>query len=750
MDKFGYVYKVTNLITHEFYIGCRRYDLDYHIHNPYLGSSLTLKESIRRYGIENFKKEILEDCESAEELRRKEAEWIKLNIDDPLCMNLVTGIGWGGVYQQGNCSSCGRFKPLYHDNLCMSCIKGDTPMEFCEECNKFTYRYEDGSCRSCASKKAHSIAWCDVCQAYTTHMGKVCKSHRLYLEKVDGKVQLKRRSPGREKKDDVVLIPDISIIDMCSISSTGRSVEIRLPENEYKIKSNNQFVGLKALIYNNDVTDWVRITYKCDKRYDHSRSIVVTSDHPLPIKGGQVVRADELKAGDLLIRVNQKARQYEYAEIIRIEMLDKVGRSYDVTTETEYFDLNQDILSHNCRSFLTPYVETIVIEPDEEFNVIAQVTAHENSRFSSTKPVDLWNQLIAQGNEVIDNRIYPKQPVYVQHKVRNNSLAKCKVEYLEQTDSGVQIHLSASIYYSRFNQGVVTINLPAVGLAARGDFDKFWRVLDDKLELCHRALRIRHERLLGTTSDVAPILWQYGAIARLAEGEKIDKLLYGGYSTISLGYAGLYECVKAMTGHSHTDPEAKEFALAVMQRLDDKCAEWRDAEDIAYSVYGTPLESTTYKFAKALQKRFGIIEGITDKNYITNSYHVHVTEKIDAFTKLKFESEFQKLSPGGAISYIEVPDMTNNIPAVLEVIKFIYNNIMYAELNTKSDYCCECGFDGEIQVIEEDGKLLWECPNCGNRDQTKMSVARRTCGYIGTQFWNQGRTQEIKDRVEHL
>lgn len=305
-------------------------------------------------------------------------------------------------------------------------------------------------------------------------------------------------------------------------------------------------------------------------------------------------------------------------------------------------------------------------------------------------------------------------------------------------------------YYGRFNQGVVTINLPAVGLTAKGDYDKFWQLLDEKLELCHRALRIRHERLLGTTSDVAPILWQYGAIARLKKGEKIDKLLYGGYSTISLGYAGLYECVKAMTGHSHTDPEAKDFALAVMQRLNDKCAEWRAAENIAYSVYGTPLESTTYKFAKALQKRFGIIEGITDKNYITNSYHVHVTEKIDAFTKLAFESEFQKLSPGGAISYIEVPNMTNNIPAVLEVVKFIYDNIMYAELNTKSDYCCECGYDGEIAVIEEDGKLLWECPQCGNRDQTKMSVARRTCGYIGTQFWNQGRTQEIKDRVEHL
>lgn len=305
-------------------------------------------------------------------------------------------------------------------------------------------------------------------------------------------------------------------------------------------------------------------------------------------------------------------------------------------------------------------------------------------------------------------------------------------------------------YFGRFNQGVVTINLPAVGLTAKGDFDKFWRILDDKLELCHKALRIRHEHLLGTTSDVAPILWQYGAIARLKKGEKIDKLLYGGYSTISLGYAGLYECVKAMTGHSHTDPEAKEFALEIMQKLNDKCIEWKKAENIGYAVYGTPLESTTYKFAKALQKRFGVIKGITDKNYITNSYHVHVTEKIDAFTKLAFESEFQRLSPGGAISYIEVPDMTNNIPAVLEVIKFIYNEIQYGELNTKSDYCHECGYDGEIEVIEEDGKLLWQCPQCGNRDQTKMSVARRTCGYIGTQFWNQGRTQEIKDRVEHL
>ncbi len=304
--------------------------------------------------------------------------------------------------------------------------------------------------------------------------------------------------------------------------------------------------------------------------------------------------------------------------------------------------------------------------------------------------------------------------------------------------------------YGRFNQGVVTINLVDVACSADGDMDKFWDLLDDRLELCHRALRCRHERLLGTVSDVAPILWQHGALARLSKGETIDELLYNGYSTISLGYAGLYEMCVRMLGVSHTDPMGKEFALKVMQRLNDKCAEWKAAENISYSVYGTPMESTTYRFAKCLQKRFGIIKGVTDKNYITNSYHVHVTEEIDAFEKLRFESEFQKLSPGGAISYVEVPDMQQNIPAVLSIMKFIYDNIMYAELNTKSDYCEVCGYDGEIQIVENSaGKLVWECPNCGNRDEAKMSVARRTCGYIGTQFWNQGRTQEIKDRVLH-
>ena len=305
-------------------------------------------------------------------------------------------------------------------------------------------------------------------------------------------------------------------------------------------------------------------------------------------------------------------------------------------------------------------------------------------------------------------------------------------------------------YYGRFNQGVVTINLVDVALSSGGNFEKFWKIFDERLDLCHRALQARHKRLLGTPSDAAPILWQYGALARLKKGEKIDKLLFGGYSTISLGYAGLYECVKYMTGRSHTDAGAKPFALSVMQHMNDKCNEWKNAENIDYSLYGTPLESTTYKFAKCLQKRFGIVPGITDRNYITNSYHVHVTEQIDAFTKLKFESEFQRLSPGGAISYVEVPNMQDNLEAVMSVLQFIYDNIMYAQLNTKSDYCQCCGYDGEIKIVEDDGKLVWECPKCGNRDQNKLNVARRTCGYIGTQFWNQGRTQEIKDRVLHL
>ena len=374
-----------------------------------------------------------------------------------------------------------------------------------------------------------------------------------------------------------------------------------------------------------------------------------------------------------------------------------------------------------------------------------------------------------------DDNIYEGQPYYYLTKLAAKCTAKRMVpDYISEkkmleykvdangeghcfTCMGCRSFLTPYIdengkpkYYGRFNQGVVTINLVDVALSSGGDFDKFWQLFDERLELCHKALMCRHNRLKGTLSDAAPILWQYGALARLKKGEPIDKLLYGGYSTISLGYAGLYECCKYMTGKSHTDPAAKPFALNVMQHMNDACAKWKNQHNIDFSLYGTPLESTTYKFAKCLQKRFGVVPGITDRNYITNSYHVHVTEHIDAFTKLKFESEFQKLSPGGAISYVEVPNMQDNLEAVIKVMQFIYENIMYAELNTKSDYCQVCGYDGEIQIVPEDGKLVWECPKCHNRDQNKLNVARRTCGYIGTQFWNQGRTQEIKDRVLHL
>ena len=444
------------------------------------------------------------------------------------------------------------------------------------------------------------------------------------------------------------------------------------------------FVKTFRIIRNNS-TDWVNV------RLSGGRALCCTADHLFTTENRGDVKASELTSKDK-ISIDycypdiystedfntDKAKKNNYiptckrnreciADVLDVIPIKKQAFSYDVSTESEHFTVS-GIYSHNCRSFLTPYVD-------------------ENGK--------------------------PK-------------------------------------YYGRFNQGVVTLNLPDVALSAHGSIEKFWKILDERLELCHRALMCRHERLTGTKSDVAPILWQYGALARLEKGEKIDKLLHGGYSTISLGYAGLWECVYAMTGHKLTDKEGEKFGLEVMQTLNKYCNKWREDEDIHYSLYGTPIESTTYKFARCLQKRFGIVKGVTDKGYITNSYHVHVTEPIDAFTKLEFEAQFQHLSPGGAISYVEVPDMQNNLDAVLEVMKFIYDHIIYAELNTKSDYCQVCGWDGEISIVEEDGKLIWKCPQCGNTDQNKMNVARRTCGYIGTQFWNQGRTQEIKERVLHL
>ena len=455
-------------------------------------------------------------------------------------------------------------------------------------------------------------------------------------------------------------------------TDNGKSVVFDLINLNKEIKSNNKNTKLYGILYNRDISNWLKITYRYGKRETHVRSIVLTTDHPLPTVDGVVHRADELKIGDKLIRVNPYTHnQFECAEIINIEKVEKTSKSYDVTTETEYFDINSDILSHNCRSYLTP----------DRFTKVGK------------------------------------------HK-----------------------------YYGRFNQGVVTLNLVDVALSSEKNENKFWDLLDSRLELCHRALQERHKRLKGTLSDVAPIMWQYGALARLEPGQVIDDLLYHGYSTISLGYAGLFETTKYMTDNSHTSEKGKEFALKVMQKLNDKCQEWKLAEDIDYSVYGSPIESGTYRFAKLLQKKFGIIEGITDKNYITNSYHVAVTEKIDAFSKLIKESAFQKLSPGGAISYVEVPNMVNNLEAVMSVLECIYENIQYAELNTRSDYCCNCKFTGEIPLVNEDNKLIWKCPKCGCTDTTKLVITRRTCGYIGTaeNGWNQGRLADINNRVLHL
>lgn len=455
----------------------------------------------------------------------------------------------------------------------------------------------------------------------------------------------------------------------------GRSIVYDVTSLDINIMSSGYLDKLRGVIVNRDVSDWIKVVYRVNG-YTDIREVTATYDHPFVVEDGTVKEAQYLTRYDMLLTPYD-----ELAHIVDIKIVSQCCNSYDVTTESGYFDINDSIYSHNCRSFLTPD------RSGNGFDNVARAKNYEHNK--------------------------PK-------------------------------------YYGRFNQGVVTINLPDVALSSHKDFDKFWSIFDERLELCHKALRCRHERLKGTLSDAAPVLWQHGALARLEKGETIDKLLYGGYSTISLGYAGLYECVKYMTGKSHTDKEASPFALSVMQYMNDKCYKWKAEEDIDYSLYGTPIESTTYKFAKCLQDRFGVVPGVTDKGYITNSYHVHVSEKVDAFTKLEFESKFQSLSPGGAISYVEVPNMQDNLQAVIRVMQFIYENIMYAELNTKSDYCQTCGYDGEIRIVEDDGKLVWECPCCGERDTSKLNVARRTCGYIGTQFWNQGRTEEIRDRVLHL
>ena len=698
----GYIYKVTNVITGEYYFGKREYRKDNKLKlgEIYLGSGKDILENISKYGKENFTKEILAQCKTLEDMNELETYYILRNCDNRLCLNHSYGRGFGGIYSSGICSNCGRNEVLYN-NICMKCIFEDKSIInqlFCTDCNKLTYHYKNGKCMSCTSKQTRNKKWCDFCQKQTVHCKDKCLNHTVHLiRNKDNTVDLVFKNSYQNR----VIIRDVkSFLQNIEKYDNGKSILYRLPEN-WKIKSNNKFVKLNNILLNRNVSNWLKITYKYSKRDGYEKTIILTTDHPLPVidmhENIVVKRASELTLDDRLIRIGDiHNNQYKFGKIVNIEKYNYVGRSYDVSTETEYFDINNDILSHNCRSFLTP-----------------------------------WR-------------------------------TKDNISRAKDFEEG------KGKYYGRFNQGVVTVNLPDIAFSAikeaqsntaeytHEDLVKtFWSVFDSRMEICHRALRARHDRLRVATSDLAPIMWQNGALARLEPGESIEPLLYDGYSTLSLGYAGLYECVKAITGSSHTDESVgRDFGLEVMKKLNEYTKKWKADENIDYSLYGTPIESTTYKFATSLKTRFGEdifkkLDGL-DRNYITNSYHVPVFEKIDPFRKLEIESEFQQLSPGGAISYVETADLTNNVQAVLEVIKFIYDNIMYAELNTKSDYCHVCGYDGEIKIVDEEGKLGWECPNCGNKDQTKMNIARRVCGYISTNGFNQGRTNEIRDRYVHL
>lgn len=665
MNKIGYIYKVKNNITNEFYIGKRLYKNDKHISDDvYMGSSIEIKKAVKDFGINNFSKEILCECDSLEELNETERTLISIWADNELCMNKVNGIGYGGVYNYGICNKCKKEKVLWKNGICMSCLMGESDRIYCDKCKKETYRYPNGKCRSCVSKETHRQKFCEFCQRPTSFQGKACKNHRIILRKQpDGVISmLKVKTFGKKNK---VLIKDINIFNKIQWFYIENSTEIILPKDGYMIKSDNAFVPLKSVIINKNVSNWVKVYYRM--KNGRIGDILATTDHPLPINNGEIVEVKDLKVGDKLISVNGNNN----ACVVKLEKVPVTKNSYDVSTETEYFNINKKILSHNCRSFLSTYVD---------------------------------------GNNK------PK-------------------------------------YWGRANLGVCTLNLAHIALSAKGNIEDFWRILDERAKLVLKAHLSRVKHLEKATSDVAPILWQHGAIARLKKGEPISNLFYNGYTTISMGYAGLYETVYALIGKSHTTEEGQELAIQIMKKLNKYCDEWKEQTGLGFSLYGTPLESTTGKLANALRRDFGEIEGITNHEYVTNSYHISVREDIDAFSKLDKESVFQALSPGGAISYVEVPDMTKNIPAVLEVIKHIYNTIMYAELNTRSDLCMECGYDGEItQKRTAFGEFVWECPNCGNRDMDKMSIVRRTCGYLSNvkNGVSSGRQGDYADRVFHL
>lgn len=661
--KIGYIYKTTNKITGEYYFGKREYQKDTQETDVYLGSGKLLRESINKYGKDNFTKEIIEECESREDLFNAESKYIHEHFNDPLCLNISNGSGWGGIYKVGTCSKCGRENVVlyrYHGDKCMKCLLDKSPEEYCEKCGKVTKRYlSTNQCRSCASKNAIEKRYCPICGKETNHSGSRCLNHYYKLVKNnDGTVSL----VGNRGK---VLVWDILPLVEAKRIETTTSVIYQMPKNYLSIKSNNEYVGLKSLIMNKKENMWLKITYAYNSKESSIRTLICTIDHPLPTIDGIVKKASELTLDDKLVNINRNPNDYQYLKIIKIEAYDYEGPSYDVETENEYFDLDDTILSHNCRSFLSPWYD---------------------------------------------------------------ETGKVKFE-------------------GRFNQGVVSINLPQIGILSGHNEEKFFDLLKARLQICFEALMFRHNQLLGTTSDVSPIHWQYGVIARLEPGETIDKYLMGGYSTISLGYIGVYEATILVKGCSHTEPEGTRFALRLMQYLKDTVAKWKEETNIGFALYGTPAESLCYRFCKIDKELYGDIPNVTDKGYYTNSYHVDVREHIDAFEKFKFEEQFQRLSTGGCISYAEFPSLMKNVESVKQIIKFIYNNIQYAEFNTKSDYCCECGYNGEM-FINDDGKF--ECPVCHNNDRQKMYVTRRTCGYLGSNDWNKGKMAEFKQRYVHI
>lgn len=679
----GYIYKTTNTVTGEYYFCQRLFEKDANSSTVYYGSS----DIVKSWPMQNKKKEIICELNSYEELDELESKMIMLNYKDPLCVNDPRSCGLGGVYEKGTCPSCGRDNVVIYKNsgVCMSCIVGKSDKYYCDNCGKDTYHYNDGRCKSCVSEAAHEKKFCEFCNKETTHFGDKCKQHLLRLVKNDdGTISL----CSKRKDKYIVLVKDVEQALKQKVYDNGKSTVFDTSDLDINVKSMKDYTKVLGVIVNKDVKNWVKITYAINNRTSHNRTIVATTDHPFITESLEVKLAGDLSVGDKLKRVEakrvgNKAMQFENAVIVEIEYLDKCSNSYDVTTENEHFNINEDIYSHNCRSFLTP---------DRIDGNIANATNY---------------------NPLVDK------------------------------------------YYGRANIGVTSLNLAYIAFEAVDRDKDFFDVLDKYADLAHEMQKIRAKRISETKAKVAPILWCDGAYARLNPEDNLSKLVHNGYMTSSIGYSGLYECAKKVTGCDFwNDKKAHDFAVKVLEHLNSLCNAWKKSENIDYSIYGTPNESGTYKMALAIKRDFGEdsfekLDG-HDRDYVTNSCHIPVFEEIDAFSKLGTESEYQLLSPGGNITYIETPDMSGNLDALIEVIKFIYNNVMYSETNCESGYCSSCGRFNTIHLEGERGHYKPVCSACGNDDRSKLNYAVRVCGYISTNEFNSGRAEDVHDRVKHL